>query len=385
MSAARSLPIPGRAPSARTFILCPWTTIRGNSATVTSIVQDRRDWLDLDGYADATFVIEVSEVTNPTGATVGYVLLVLESSPTPDESAFKPVAGPIPCTVTSTPVILKTASAGAYPLARYLRWRIFSTGPGTTFDATFRIRVAAQRQFYFAPTMLGGCQFWVRADLGLSFTNQTVTGWLDQSGNNDPNRNLNAGSSPPTLNLVDPVYGNQPSMAFSGNSNCYFLSNGATANGWTANYSQPKTWVFVGHQTATSSTYYLFDGGTGVGGDTAYIDSTGVIHASSGSSFITSPSGFYWTGSVATTFMFESLNPSGNAYLNSFSARYGAGTDGTNVTNSISLGVHSIYWGGGSAWVGTISEAMFFSGTLSTSSKALLRSYLNNRYGLAIT
>jgi len=84
--------------------------------------------------------------------------------------------------------------------------------------------------------------------------------------------------------------------------------------------------------------------------------------------------------------MFESVNPTSTAYqINSFTSTLAVGGAGTNGFNSISLGVHSLFFGGGSAWIGTIAEVMAFSGTLSTNSKRLLRTYLNNRYGMTIT
>jgi len=239
---------------------------------------------------------------------------------------------------------------------------------------------SGNRHFHFAPTQLGGCVFWLRADRGLTFTNQTVTGWADQSGLNDPGRSLVAGSSAPIMTLSDASYGGQMTMAFSGNANCYF----ANPSTWSPTIAQPKTWVLIGHRTSTVGTNYFMDGNSGGAGDACFVSSTGVLTASSGVS-INSAAGSFWNV-PPSAFMFESLNPTSTAYqINSFSSVLMSGGAGTNGFNSISLGVHSLAFGGGSAWIGTIAEVVAFSGTLSTNSKRLLRTYLNNRYAMSIT
>ena len=221
-------------PSSRSFLLTNWITASSASADV---IQDSDGWLDVVGFNDATFYVEVSQFSNPTG---GYVLLYLEGAPFPDEATFtaQPIAGPIVCTASSAPYVAKTASGGRMPLSRYVRWRAHGT-TGTPWSVTFRIRVVANRSRYFAPTDLGGCAFWLRADRGLTFAGTTVTAWSDQSGLNDPGRNLVAGSSPPTQTLADSQYGNQPTISFSGNINCYF----SNPSSWLPSITHPKTWV----------------------------------------------------------------------------------------------------------------------------------------------
>lgn len=378
--AAANLILPDRGVGRRSFVLCPWTTVRGNSATITSIVQDPADWVDVERYNDATFIIDCAEVTNPTGATNGYVLLYIESSATPDESGFKPVLGPIPLAITALPLVVTTASASAYPLARFVRWRIVPTGPASTFDATFRIRGSGSRRFYFAPTMVGGVTFWVRADRGLTFTNQTVTRWADQSGVNDPNRTLIAGSSPPAFTLADTNFGGQPSVSFSGNANCYFTSAGI----WSTVMNQADSWLLVG-MLASASTNYFINGNTNVFGygQAVWVTTAGgsAINASAGT---TRSETTAWT--TAGAFLCEFNGGTGNLYaLNSFTAVAATGTIGSSVVNALSFGANNVALGGGSTWNGPIVEAIAFNGLLSAGSKALLRTYLNNRYGLAIT
>jgi len=361
----------------RSFVLCTWTTIY---STATSFVQDQSQWVDLHGYNDATFVIDIANVTNPSG---GLVLLYIESTPSLDGSAVHTIVGPIACapTTAGSPLTLKTCSAGQTPVARYVRWRIASSVASGSFDVTFRVRGSANRRFYFAPTQLGGCVFWLRADLGLSFTNTGVTGWSDQSGLNDAGRNLVAGSSPPTITLSDANYGGRMTMAFSGSASCYF----ANASTWSPVVVQPRTWVLVGHRTLTSGTNYFLDGNSGSGhGDTVFVSSTGVITVSSGSSQFSS-TGNNWN-TYPTAFMYESVSGTSTAYqLNSFSTVLVSGGAGSNDFNSISLGSRNLVTGGGGTWVGTIAEVIAFSKTLSSNNKLLLRTYLNNRYGMSIS
>ena len=120
----------------RSFLLTDWITASSFSADV---IQDSEGWLELPGFADATFVIEVSQVANPTS---GCVLLYLETAPFPDEAMFtaQPVAGPVQCAASSSPIVARTASGGSVPLCRYVRWRAH----GTTSNAWSVTFVAAR-------------------------------------------------------------------------------------------------------------------------------------------------------------------------------------------------------------------------------------------------
>ena len=77
----------------RTVLLTNWVSVSGSSP-VTTATQDESEWAELSDYADATFFIEVAQVSNPSG---GLLLLYLESAPTRDESLFtaSPIVGPI--------------------------------------------------------------------------------------------------------------------------------------------------------------------------------------------------------------------------------------------------------------------------------------------------
>ena len=119
-----------------TFLLCDWTTIRGNNNTIN---QSESEWLDLTQYEDLFFWIEVKEVT---GAAV---TLNLQTSPTKDESLFATMSAN---TTLAAGTITPASGTGkclmsnaAVPVARYVRWQL--TSANNPFDATFRIHIQA--------------------------------------------------------------------------------------------------------------------------------------------------------------------------------------------------------------------------------------------------
>jgi len=117
------------------FILQDWTTIRGGGS-VTTVTQQETDWLDLSPYQDVVFWIDVKEVTSTA-------TLYLQTSPTLDDAFFQAMATGVTMTAAAAPTVLSLLMASAsttVPVARYVRWQIVGT---TTWDATFRIALAA--------------------------------------------------------------------------------------------------------------------------------------------------------------------------------------------------------------------------------------------------
>jgi hypothetical protein len=116
------------------FILQDWITIRGAVATVT---QGEDSWLDLTAYQDLVFWIDCREQSGSASTT-----LTFQTSPTKDESLFTAVMNGTPLSSSTSPTLVKALLAGAnVPVARYLRWQL--VGPSGTWDATFRVLVAA--------------------------------------------------------------------------------------------------------------------------------------------------------------------------------------------------------------------------------------------------
>ena len=124
------------------------------------------------------------------------------------------------------------------------------------------------------------------------------------------------------------------------------------------------------------------DGNSLTAGDAVSDSNTGVITCHSGNP-LTSGTGNSW--SSASAMLFESAGASSACYLNNFTTALMTGNAGSNTIDSISLGCHSLQFGGGSAWQGPMAEVIAFNGTLTSWQKSLLRRYLNNRYALSIT
>lgn len=115
------------------FMLQDWTTIRGSVVTVT---QGEDSWLDLTSYQDLVFWIDCREATGATPA------ITFQTAPTKDEALFTAIVSSNNLVGAATPIVSKALLASAtVPIARYLRWQII--GPSGTWDATFRVLVAA--------------------------------------------------------------------------------------------------------------------------------------------------------------------------------------------------------------------------------------------------
>jgi len=182
----------------RSFLLQSWVTVRGAGPNVLSVTQDESDWLDVGGYADASFIVEVSSLT-------GTVVLNLEASPSRDEASFQAVAPPTTLSVQSSstgavlPTLVKTVRASSTaPLARWLRWRLSAPAGSGTWDATIRIRGAGGRSSFFTPLQFSGCALWLRSDLGITL-GTGVQNWADQSGNGNNAAQATGANQPPLV------------------------------------------------------------------------------------------------------------------------------------------------------------------------------------------
>lgn len=114
-----------------TYVLQDWTTVQAN---VTTITQSEAGWLDLTGYQDAVFYVEI-------GSATSFPTLNLQTAPTADESLFVSMTSGTTMLGSSTPAVVPVfMKPSPTPIARYVRWQI--TG-SPSWNATFRITVAA--------------------------------------------------------------------------------------------------------------------------------------------------------------------------------------------------------------------------------------------------
>jgi hypothetical protein len=119
------------------FEMQDWLDIRG-STNVTSTTQNEDGWLDLEGYRDVVVWTEVKEVTSGGGT----VQLTFETSPTKDEAEFGSAVPAFTLAAGVTVSVVHRDTAGL-PLARWLRWTITSGTTTMTWDAVFRVWIAA--------------------------------------------------------------------------------------------------------------------------------------------------------------------------------------------------------------------------------------------------
>ena len=167
-----------------------WMSARGTGPEVVEFIQDAANWLEIAELTDAAFVIQVSELTLPGGASPQPLSLTIETAPTVDSALFRAVAPALVFDGTNvkasaTPYLLKSVrTPSTVPLAALLRWRVDVPGASGPWAINFRIQMVAGKSRFFAPTDLTGCRFWGRSDMGITkAVGGGVETWADQSGN----------------------------------------------------------------------------------------------------------------------------------------------------------------------------------------------------------
>lgn len=374
----------------RSFELQPWVTIRANASgpspwpPVLSVTQDEGGWIDLSRFADAAFWVEVADLTQPTG---GSVLLTIESSPSEDETLFKPVSQPVavapvtdPTTSGTIPLLVRTArTPTTVPLSRWTRWRI-SVPPGATgpWDITFRIRGAGGRSSFILPNQLSGCLLWLRGDLGVTQNSDgTAAVWADQSGHGNDATQSNSSLAPYySPNLVHPING-QRTLYFDGNQPKWMQL--------TSSLGSPSALhAFVVHRRLNATTGVVaLTGFWGIGSSgiqshmpftdgNVYDDGGGAVRYSCGPPPV----------ALDVSQVYEVQNQAGSW------RNFQNGTPFfTSLTNTVGSGAASPMLGRspGSTNVyydGDVAEYIFYDRILSPNERALLINYLNGRYGL---
>ncbi len=244
-----------------------WTTVRGSGTT--SVTQTASDWLDVEEFADAVFWLTVREVTNPAS---GNVLLFYETSPTADESLFRPMGTTL--LTVGGPTILKVMSTGAnVPIARYVRWRLAGSTAGT-WDATFRVEATfgMGAPGAFSPQKLPGLLLWLRADQGVTLSGSNVTSWSDISGNGN-GVSQGTGANQPVFNATG--LNGCPAIDFTGSKwlentvNNLVAANSAYSvlavakNGSGALFTIRRTTTYAASMFYTGTTYVHGDGVNG--------------------------------------------------------------------------------------------------------------------------
>lgn len=127
------------------FLLQDWMAVRLPYNTAP-LAQDEASWRDLSRYRDLAVWLEVRSIDLAAGITG--IVVSYETSPTKDESLFVSLATSSTLTAPLATPEVKRVLLGAnptVPLARWLRWKLSTTGTGTSGVSaiTFRVTLAA--------------------------------------------------------------------------------------------------------------------------------------------------------------------------------------------------------------------------------------------------
>ena len=240
-----------------------WTTVRG--AAGVGFTQDDDLWLELAGYADVAFLVEVSALTMASGT----LSLVLETSPTHDELLFQPIypAFELAVTTSGSPQNVKSVRCpSTAALSRLLRWRLSPSAGSSAWDITFKITAVPGKSRFFVPTDVSGCLMWLRSDLGITKTGSAVSTWADQSG---AGRDVSQATFDRQPTISANQLNGQPLVVFDG-ANDLLTSASLTLGAYTV------LMVATG-QTATSG-FFWFHGTSGTGHGTLYGSSNSTIY-----------------------------------------------------------------------------------------------------------
>ena len=368
------------------ILLQPWVTAHATANTVQNFVQDALLWRDIGTATDATLWVNVSDVVQATGsAGAAPVQLLIESSPSRDDSEFQPIVPPLSLTTSSpqaSSIALRSVlMASTAPLARWVRWRLTTTGTSGSWGATLRIRAVPSRQSYFSPLQIPGCAFWARSDAGITTNSSNqVTQWSDQSG-------FGANATPST--------GTQMAYSSSGGVNGLPFLTGTSSTFMTgafASAAQLTLSTIVGVGTSGSQTVSfpgLFTGtnssfGTNSGCSLVYATNTNftarqMVNTSTQRNATLS-------GALTTNVLHIHLGLNDSSittyYRDGISQVASSSISGNNTSTNFVIGSESNSTA--SSWIGQFYEFIAYNRVLSSTQLTMLHRYLGERYAIAV-
>jgi hypothetical protein len=225
-------------------------------------------------------------------------------------------------------------------------------------------------------------QVWYRSDLGIVLNGGTVAQWVDQSGNNDPARNLvNATASQQPLYIAsDPAFGGKPSLQFDG------------VNDWlhTGNYLGDGAYtvfeVCTGLTTAGSYFWMRGNGRDYLRGDTNIVSSSTHVDMRGGTGHSnwnhTNPTWGVFSGVKTLRVEFDGTHVGHKGFLNNgpneFTVSVIANDPGTLQSNTFTvLGAN---FSGSSNAGNKVAEFLMVTG-VDSSKNQQCEQYLRSRYG----
>jgi hypothetical protein len=224
----------------------------------------------------------------------------------------------------------------------------------------------------FDPRNISGLVAWYRSDLGITLNGGNVSGWADQSGTGDTNKNLAQGTAAnqPVYTAANGSYNNKPSLDFD-------AANDALASGtWSVALAQPATRLIVGHGANDGTNNYFLDSITATqmaviadsSARTQLFDGTILADASA-------------APSTPQVILVVDNGASSAIYRNALTVR-ASGNAGAQGATGITVG--NFEAGGAFALTGSITEVAIWSRVLTTSEINRVLGYAGARYGTTI-
>jgi hypothetical protein len=234
---------------------------------------------------------------------------------------------------------------------------------------------------YFNPSSLASCVWWLRADLGITLNGANVSGWADQSGVGDTNRNAvqATAASQPAYRASDAAYNNKPTL---GTFNIGAAHTVLATGVWNANYAA-FTIGCVGNVNGGGSRYFTFGSSTDFQALIASASKAAAFSGASATSLIEA-------GTSAATAKCLTIAEFNGASSNLFVNATGT-VSVTGTLTASSLGNKALFVGcrngiaGTTAGVETIGELWALNGIATSGEKLRLRKYLNGRYAKSMT
>ena len=134
------------------YVLQDWLTVRGSipASGAPDIIQGESTWMGFSSFQDMVFWLDIREASFPSGAP-NNLTFNFDTAPSKDSNLFQTMASltltslASPGVQTPLPKVLLNQNP-TVPLATWVRWRLTpGGGSGNTWDATFRVLVAANR------------------------------------------------------------------------------------------------------------------------------------------------------------------------------------------------------------------------------------------------
>lgn len=124
-----------------TTLMQDWTDLEGSGNG--EVIQSASKWLDVRGYQDIIFYLDVRTVTS----VATEVRMHYQTAPEVDPSLFTNMVADFPLSVTTSPVVTKVLLSRnpTVPVAGLVRWRISVTAGGA-WKVEFRIHCVAKRR-----------------------------------------------------------------------------------------------------------------------------------------------------------------------------------------------------------------------------------------------